>query len=373
MDSMQTFREAVANPLAYAEEYHRTKDRPLMGYLCSYAPEELILAAGLHPFRLFGARGNIHRADAHLQSYCCSLVRGVLEEALAGKLGFLAGVIFPHTCDSIQRLSDIWRLQAITPFHADLVLPVKLNTESAKIYLREVLSRLKSELEAWRGITITEDDLRGAIAVMNRVRRGLQDIFERRSVSPGILSGADLQSIARASFLLDRRELSDQLARIGDDLRGKGNGTVDNGRKRLVLAGGFCDLPEIYGIIEEAGADVVGDDLCTGARAYGGMIDEDKEPLLAMTERYLTRPCCPAKHQGLTGRGEHLLRLVREKEADGVVFTWLKFCDPHAFDYPYLKAFLDQAGIPSLVLELEDQLPGEGQLQTRFEAFIETI
>ncbi|MDP2267955.1 MAG: 2-hydroxyacyl-CoA dehydratase family protein, partial [Deltaproteobacteria bacterium] len=253
------------------------------------------------------------------------------------------------------------------------VLPVKLNTESAGIYLLDVLRRLKRELEEWRGIAITEEDLRKAIAVMNRVRRGIQDIFELRAASPGIISGTDLHCLTRASFLMDRFDLADKLALVRDDLRGKESGTGNNGRKRLVLAGGFCDLPEIFTIIEEGGADVVGDDLCTGARAFQGLIAEDQEPLLAMTRRYLTRPGCAAKHQGLTSRGEHLLSLVREKEADGVVFTWLKFCDPQAFDYPYLKEFLDQAGIPSLVLELEDQLPGEGQLQTRFEAFIETI
>lgn len=372
METMRVFQEVAADPLAYAERCQRTTDRPLMGYLCSYAPEELILAAGLHPFRLFGARGHIQRADAHLQSYCCSLVRGILEEGLAGRLGFLAGVVFPHTCDSIQRLSDIWRIQGLSPFHADLVLPVKLNTTSARIYFTEVLARLKGELEAWRGITITEEYLRAAIAVMNRIRRALHDIFALRSASPGIISGADLYALTRASFLIDRFDLADQLTLVRDDLRGRGSG-AGNGRKRLVLAGGFCDLPEIFTLIEEAGAAVVADDLCTSARAFSGIIDENQAPLSAIAERYLRRPLCPAKHQGLTSRGEALVRLAREKEADGVIFTWLKFCDPHAFDYPYLKGFLDQAGIPSLVLELGDQLPGEGQLKTRFEAFLETI
>ncbi len=51
----------------------------------------------------------------------------------------------------------------------------------------------------------------------------------------------------------------------------------------------------------------------------------------------------------------------------------LKFCDPHAFDYPYLKEFLDREGIPSMLLEIEQELPAEGQLGTRFEAFIEML
>jgi len=51
----------------------------------------------------------------------------------------------------------------------------------------------------------------------------------------------------------------------------------------------------------------------------------------------------------------------------------VKFCDPHAFDYPYLKEALDGAGIPSMLFEMEDQIPAEGQLKTRFEAFLEMI
>jgi benzoyl-CoA reductase/2-hydroxyglutaryl-CoA dehydratase subunit BcrC/BadD/HgdB len=34
---------------------------------------------------------------------------------------------------------------------------------------------------------------------------------------------------------------------------------------------------------------------------------------------------------------------------------------------------MDEAGIPVLLLEMEDPLPGEGQLKTRFEAFLEMV
>jgi benzoyl-CoA reductase subunit C len=64
---------------------------------------------------------------------------------------------------------------------------------------------------------------------------------------------------------------------------------------------------------------------------------------------------------------------VREHKVDGVIFLMLKFCDPHAFDYPYLKGFLDAENVPSMLLEIEGQLPPEGQLMTRFETFIEML
>ena len=96
-------------------------------------------------------------------------------------------------------------------------------------------------------------------------------------------------------------------------------------------------------------------------------------PSTALADRLIERVVCPAKHGGLTGRADSLVRLAREKGARGVVFFLLKFCDPHAFDYPYLKEALERAGIASMVIEVEDRLPADGQLRTRFEAFIEML
>jgi len=69
----------------------------------------------------------------------------------------------------------------------------------------------------------------------------------------------------------------------------------------------------------------------------------------------------------------HIIKLVKEQNARGVIFLLLKFCDPHAFDYPYIKKSLDEAGIPVMLMEIDDPLPAEGQLKTRFEAFLEML
>ena len=93
----------------------------------------------------------------------------------------------------------------------------------------------------------------------------------------------------------------------------------------------------------------------------------------AIAGRCLDRIVCPAKNRGLTDRADHLVRLVREKRAQGVIFFLLKFCDPHAFDYPYLKEALDREKVPSMLVEVEDRLPADSQLRTRFEAFVEML
>jgi bzd-type benzoyl-CoA reductase N subunit len=385
MKQIEECYQILKDPNGYVKRFKAESGRKVVGTFCSYAPEEIILAAGAHPFRIFGTGEKIRLAEAHLQSYCCSLVRGALEDALGGRLAFLDGVVFPHTCDSIQRLSDIWRLNVPACFHLDLVLPVKLDTDGARQYMIDVLGRFRKELGEKLGGSISDDDLRAAIRICNRIRAALMRIDGLRGKRPEILNGSDLYALVRAAMIMDRERAATLLEEVVRELEKKSADHIAAGskeevavvsgpaRKRIFLSGGVCNHPDIYTMIEEAGGAVVGDDLCTGSRYFSGLIDEKAEPVTAIAGRYLERVVCPAKHRGLTDRADHLVRLVREKQAQGVIFFLLKFCDPHAFDYPYLKEALGRAGVPSLLLEVEDRLPADGQLRTRFEAFVEMI
>ncbi len=366
--------QILKDPNGYVKRFKAESGRKVVGTFCSYAPEEIILAAGAHPFRLFGSGEKIRLAEAHLQSYCCSLVRGALEDALGGRVDFLDGVVFPHTCDSIQRLSDIWRLNVPACFHLDVVLPVKLDTDGARQYMIDVLKRFCRELGEKLDGSISDDDLRAAIRTMNRIRAALTRIYDLKGERPEILKGSDLYALVRAAMIMDRTRAASLLEEVVAEMEKRSVSTVAAWpKKRIVLSGGVCNHPDIYAIIEDAGGTVVGDDLCTGSRYFSGLIDEKADPVTAIAGRYLERVVCPAKHRGLSDRADHLVRLVREKQAQGVIFFLLKFCDPHAFDYPYLKDALDREGVPSILMEVEDRLPAEGQLRTRFEAFVEMI
>jgi benzoyl-CoA reductase/2-hydroxyglutaryl-CoA dehydratase subunit BcrC/BadD/HgdB len=259
------------------------------------------------------------------------------------------------------------------PFHVDVVLPVKLDTESARTYMIDVLKKFRNDLASHLRVEITDDKLKNAIRIFNTIRGSLKRLYELKAENPGIISGSDLYAIVKASMMMDRDHILEILPAVIEELEKKKENATSSAGKRIVLAGGICNHPDIYRIIEEAGGVVVWDDFCTGSRYFEESIKDNADPITAIAGRYLTRPVCPAKHAGIFTRGENLLRIVKEKDASGVVFFFLKFCDPHAFDYPYMKEFLDREGIPSMMLEVEDQLPSEGQLRTRFETFVEML
>ncbi len=371
MKEIKIFHDAIKDIPAMALKI-KAENRKIIGHLCSYTPEEIIHAAGFHPLRLFSSKSDIVLAENHLQAYCCSLVRGVLEDSLSGKLDFIDGTVFPHTCDSIQRLSDIWRMNKKYGFFADVILPVKLNSDSARTYMIDVLTKFKKEVETAAETKITDDDLHASIKTFNLIRKNLSVIYALQSQKPGIIKGSDLYALVKGSMIMDKNEVADLLPLIVADLE-KMDAPETEG-KRIVVSGSICDSPDIYTAIEDAGGIVVGDDLCTGQRWFNGEIDEkNTNPINAIAERLMTRIICPAKHKGTTLRGENIVSLAKKNKADGVIFILLKFCDPHAFDYPYLKDFLEKEGIKTMLIEIDDQQQSSGQLSTRFETFIHMI
>ncbi len=368
----ERFKRAAQDPGAYARDWKEKNQKDVIGFFCSYAPEEIILATGALPFRLFGSQKQISLADAHLQAYSCSLVRGALEDALSGDLDFLKGTVFPHTCDSIMRLSDMWRMNLGFDFHIDVVLPVKLNTQNAREYMIDVMRKFKRDLEKEMKTDITDEQIRSSVKTINRIRELLRELYEMKCQQPLTISGSDLNAIIKGSMIMDRHEVRDVL----EDLLGyfrTSDIKVPSRGKRILLAGGLCNMPDIFEIIETSGGFIVSDDFCTGSRYVDGQVPMHDDMMVAIADRYAKRVVCPAKHSALYSRGDHVLRLAREKDVDGVIFLYLKFCDPHAFDYPYMKDMLDNEDIPSMLFEIEDQLPSEGQFKTRCEAFIEML
>ena len=372
MAPLAMFEQAVMKPDDYIEQWRREHGGSVIATFCSYTPVEIIIAGGALPVRILGTGGEYSLSDTLLQTYCCSLVRGILNDVLSGKLSAFDGAVFPHTCDSMQRLSDIWRLNTRFSMHLDVTLPVKLNTPAAADYMVRVVDKFKKDLEIHLKVSINEDDLRAAVRKINAVRKTLAAFDRIRSAQPDMFSAANMSLAVRAAMMMWPDHWLPVAADLLAKLEEQAAPTVFAGKK-IVLSGGMCGTADIYDIIQNSGGTVVHDDLCTGARFFEGLVDEAADPIVAIADRYRERIICPAKHSGIYARADYLVDTVRRKNADGVIFLLLKFCDPHAFDYPYLKQRLDDEHIPSLFLEVEDQSAPGQQAATRIEAFIEML
>ena len=341
-----------------------------MGFFCPYVPEELLHAAGSLPFRLMGTPINMSHMQAHLPSNCCHLLKSSLESLLRGELDFLQGVIFSHTCDSMQGLSDIWAHQGRLPIHFNLMIPSNLESEHSRSYLRAEMERFKEFLESHSG-EITPQRMKASVQLFNRIREKLGEIYTRRRKGVTQLPGIFFVQIIRAGYLMDRIRYLELLEELLDALPDQ----TEDGQDLVpvYLSGNMAHSEPYFSLIEEAGAWVVQDDLCSGARTLRLMVPENLDPMEALTQRYFTSFFCPTKHIGYRAHGETLLGDVQKSGARGIIFLLYKYCEAHYFDYPDLKVALESKGIPCLLLDVEDPSYSLGQLKTRIQAFVEML
>ncbi|MFB0536112.1 MAG: 2-hydroxyacyl-CoA dehydratase subunit D [Anaerolineae bacterium] len=363
--------QSILNIFVTASETpHRSwpeRGHQAMGYICTYTPEEIVHSAGFTPVRIRTGPELPAQAEAHLQSFTCALCRSALHQALRGDLAFLSGLVFPHTCDTLQVLADIWRENFPDLFVTTVVQPLNLSSPSARPYLMAELQRFRQNLAEFSGQPISDDSLRVSIRLHNETRQLLSQLDSQRSR----LTARGFYAVVEASMVMPKEQFNPLAAELVELLSEK---APRQKGPRLVLVGPVLDDPTVLDIIDDLGAYVVSDDLCTGSRYFDQPVAqaEEGDPIEALADRHLKRCPCPTKHSLHFQRGEHLLELIEERKADGLVFTLQKFCDPHAFDYAIVKETLDAAGVPHLLLELE-HTPAVGQLRTRLEAFLEML
>ena len=349
---------------------HLPKDRAPIGFFCPFVPEELIHAAGALPFRLMGTPIKMSHVQAHLPPNCCHLVKSSLESLLQGELPFLKGIVFSHTCDVMQGLADIWALQGCIPLQFNLMMPSRLDSELPRTFLKAEIDRFKKFLESNVG-GITPQSLKASIHLFNEIRRKLQEIYNHRPKWPTQISGSDFARMIRAGYLMDRQrylQLLDDLLKALPEKTGEGGNLVP-----VFLAGNMTHSDSYFSLIEEAGAIIVQDDLCSGTRFLRLMVPEDVDPIEGLTDRYLTSFLCPTKYKGIHAHAETLLAEVQKSGAEGVIFLLYKYCETHFFDYPDLKQALESKGIPTLLLEVEDPSYSIEQLKIRVQAFVEML
>jgi benzoyl-CoA reductase subunit C len=361
---LETLIDAARAPLrGWPERY---PGRRAMGYLCSYVPEEMIHAAGLTPVRLRGTPAPLRHVDAHLQSFACALCRSTLDQVLGGELDFLIGTAFAHTCDTMQAQADLWRMNAGSSHIVDTVMqPANLGSAAARPYLMAELNRFRERLAATTGQLISDDELNGSIALYDETRR-LVGAFQR---ARDRLSAPQFYGVLDAAQVMPREAFNPLLAELLAQLEGAPSHT---GGPRLFLVGAVLDEPRLLDLIEELGARVAGDDLCSGSRHFHDQVGAEGDPIAALADYYLRRPPCPTKLHPDHDAGRALLEQVRGAGADGVVFAIEKFCEPYAFDHALIHPTLDEAGVSHLLLEME-QTPSLEALRTRLQAFVEML
>ena len=347
--------------------------RPVIGYLCCYTPAEIMTALDLVPYRIQGGVGRpLKHADQYLESIMCPYVRSCFDLAMGGEYEFLSGVVIPHTCDAMHRVYDMWKYYIKPPYSRCVTVPHMTHQASFE-YFRKELEDFLHSLEQFAGRSATEDDLAAAIALHNRNRALLRGLYGLRKQDPPLISGTEVTRVLVAGMTIPVQEFNDLLEGIISEVRGRD--LVTDTRPRLLVSGSEVDDTALISLVEDCGAWVVMDDVCTGSRAFWVDVDPSKRALEGLASRYLGGITCPCTYRSgkVKERFSYLGDFVRDWGAQGALLYTIRFCDTYQLDAPEIREYMQSLGLPVLYLEDDYIMPPLAQWKTRIEAFLETI
>ena len=352
---------------------YKASGKKVFGWLCTYVPEEVIMAAGALPVRITGYNQEMELEDGNAYLYInnCSFSRSCLQLGIRKEYDFLDGVVGGSTCDGARRLFDLWRYYLKPPFFHIMTVPRKSHERAHQLYYSQV-EDFKNHLEEFMGVKITDEALLESIKIMNDSRSLLKELYELRKLDKPLITGQETMEVLNGSFRMPKEQFNAWLRELIDDL--KKTGTGHPAKARLMLIGSVMTNPEFIKSIEELGVIVVTDELCTSTRYWSDpvVLEGAKNPLEAISRRYLSNfPC--ARMYPSTDRFDRVVKLAREARVDGIISETIRYCVPYAHDIPLISDRLKAENIPLLTLDVEYGTSGSGQIRTRVQAFLEMV
>ncbi len=376
MSSKQNDTNYLSGPTARLEqnirEIKKKHGKPVIGYLCCFAPPEIISAAGALPYRITGLPGSdTSKADAYVEPYGCTYVRNILARVARGELDFLDGLVISHSCDMVQRLYGIWTYYHPLPYSYLFNVPHQLTPWGGRFFKRE-LGFFQESLENFTGLKVPPGQLKETVALYNKNRALIRELYQLRKVKPPLIEGSEMLELLLEGGTLPAEGYTGRLEDALKTVRQREPGKTK--KPRLMIWGSIMDHPALFEMIEEAGGSVVADDTCIGSRVWDKDVPVTDDPYDGLTEHYFFNFQCPRTDRGPgIARFDYILERAREYEVDGVVGYCISFCDPHKFDYPDLRDYLKEEGLPMLLIDDNYSFEPAGAIKTRLQAFVEML
>lgn len=358
----------------------RAEGKKVFGYFCCFPPLELMTALDILPVRILGNMDEpVNVADGYLPTVMCVFYRSCFEQGIKGSYDFMDGFIGAHACDGAERTSHIFKNYVKTPCNFFLDMP-HIGGENAVSYFREQMRYMKETLEGFVGRTAEPEQLRQAVAVHNRQRGLVRELFALRKPDPPLISGSEVLQVILSLMMIPVEEGNVLLEEVLEEVKSRGNGP-EKKVGRLLVWGSLIDNVTYTDLIESAGMNIVLEDTATGTRPFWHDIEETEDPLQGMAWHYLMEVKCPRTFfksgatykEDLENRFGYLKDFAKLWNINGVYGNIIRNCDIHGYEVPLVRDYLESLGLPVLIIEQDYSTASLEPLRTRFQAFAETL
>ena len=359
--------------------------KKVIGYLHIYPVLEIMTAADLVPYSMFGdMKEPITKADSALPTIVCPFLRSLLDQGLKGKYDFLDGVVMAHMCEVGEKLAHVWRTYIDLPYSHFIDTP-HTTYQVAVEHHKEQLKAFKESLEEFTGTEITPGRLKAAVEMHNEQRALVRELYDLKKPDPPLISGTETLKVIMALMSLPVEEGNDLLRQVISELK-QGSRAPEKKSARLLVWGSMMDNTALIDMVEDSGANVVMDDLWVGSQPYFADVEATDDPLDGLAYRYLVELKCPRTFKAtpvdstrkvymddLESRFRYVKDFAEEWKVNGVVLETMRYCDIQGYDVPALRDYLDSNGLPSTHIDWNYSEAALAPLRTRIQAFVEVV
>ncbi|MBQ7713392.1 MAG: 2-hydroxyacyl-CoA dehydratase [Oscillospiraceae bacterium] len=372
---VQELTAVAASPKTQLKKY-KDAGYKCIGVMPYYAPEELVHAAGMVPFGMWGSnKKTISKAKEYCATFYCTIAQLDLEMLLDGTCDLLDGVITPAICDTLRpmtqniRVAMEGKLPTIFLAHPQFRRPA-FGLE----FCRAQYTHVKTELEKIKGGAISDEDIRNAIKVYNKSRAARREFVKLASEHCDVIDPIMRSAVLKSAWFMRKEEHTEKVEALNAELRklpaAKWNGV------KIVTSGIVVDSPALLKVLKDNHVAIAADDVAHESRPIRVDADETGDPMEALCKQFADQDFDVLLYDEASEqnrRGEFVAKLVEESGAQGLVLFMQQFCDPEEMEYPYLKKALDAHKIPFIKLGVDQQMRDFGQAATAIQAFVDVL
>ena len=377
----------------------------IIGYIYPHTPMELILAHGMMPSLLRAVPGVPSGYEASLQTFACSYVRNLYSLREDEQTPPLAGILFPsNTCDSLQNVSDIWRIRFPNDRLLRLTYPVSYggpDQDAATEYLAEEIRLLSVNIENLFNHRFSPPAFERAVRLVSQFRDAARFIYAARTVKPDVVTYSDVSRLVRNFLTATTEAAVSDLHRTKESVRDslEEAGAISSVREvlqtletrrvppkpieplgeglRILVAGGMVEPDSISALVNEIPGItdniIVTDLLSFGFKSvFTRNIESIEDPFHEMAASILSAPGEPTQ-EGLKGRTDFLVGLAKYLRVDGVLIFEQSFCDPDQFEAPSIEHSCRDAQVRTARVPIDPELSDRARMEVRIQSFLESL
>ncbi len=369
------FAAVAANPKGQLKAYKEAGFK-CIGVMPYYAPEELVHAAGMVPFGMWGSnRKTIAKAKEYCATFYCTIAQLDLEMLLDGTMALLDGVITPAICDTLRPMTQNIRVAMEGTLPTIFLAHPQFRRPAFGLqFCRAQYMHVKSELEKIKGGEITDEDIRSAIKVYNKSRAARREFVKLAGEHCDVIDPIMRSAVLKSAWFMRKEEHTEKLEALNAELRALPPARW--GGVKIVTSGIVCDNPVLLKIFKDNRVAIVADDVAHESRPLRVDACEDGDPMDALCRQFADQDfdvLLYDEESEKNRRGEFVADLVKKSGAQGLVLFMQQFCDPEEMEFPYLKKALDASGIPFIKLGIDQQMRDFGQAATAIQAFADVL